>query len=56
MPQDKIAALAAFVCGIIVAGGSLLALVIRRFEVSKERQAQLTARLERLKTGQPATP
>ena len=56
MPQDRISALAAFVCGIIVAGGSLLALVIRRFEVSKERQALLTARLERLKAGAPATP
>jgi Na+/melibiose symporter-like transporter len=56
MPQDKISALAAFVCGIIVAGGSLLALVIRRFEVSKERQALLTARLESLKTGRSSTP
>ena len=56
MPQDKISSLAAFVCVIIVAGGSLLALVIRRFEVSKERQARLTARLEQLKTGQAATP
>ena len=39
MPQDKIAALAWFVCAIIVAGGSLLSVVIRRFDVSKERQA-----------------
>ncbi len=51
MPQGKIAALAAFVCVIIVAGGSLLAVVIRRFDVSRERQALLTARLEALKTG-----
>jgi glycoside/pentoside/hexuronide:cation symporter, GPH family len=56
MPQAKISALAAFVCGIIIAGGSLLALVIRRFEVSKEKQALLTDRLESLKTGRVATP
>ena len=54
MPQDKIAALAAFVCAIIVAGGSLLAFVIRSFDVSKERQALLTARLEALKGGRAA--
>jgi len=54
MPQDKIAALAAFVCGIIITDGSLLAVVIQRFDVSKERQARLTVRLEALKTGKPA--
>jgi GPH family glycoside/pentoside/hexuronide:cation symporter len=56
MPQDKISALAMFVCAIIVAGGSLLAAVIRRFDVSKERQALLTRRLEALKTGGAAAP
>jgi len=34
-----------------VAGGSLLAFVVRRFDVSRERQALLTVRLEALKTG-----
>ncbi|MCU0758206.1 MAG: MFS transporter [Steroidobacteraceae bacterium] len=51
MPQDKVSALAAFVCAIIVAGGSLLAVAIRRFEVSREKQARLTARLAALKAG-----
>lgn len=56
MPQDRVAALAAFVCVIIVAGGSLLAVVIRGFDVSKEKQARLTARLELLKTGRAQAP
>ncbi|MCC6170732.1 MAG: hypothetical protein IT481_01765 [Gammaproteobacteria bacterium] len=50
------AALAAFGCVIIVAGGSLLAVVIRGFDVSKEKQARLTARLELLKTGRAQAP
>jgi hypothetical protein len=56
MPQDKVAALAGFVCAIIMAGGSLLAVVIRRFDVSKEKQARLNARLEALKTGRARGP
>ncbi len=51
MPAGKVAALAGFVCAIIVAGGSLLVFAIRRFEVSREKQARLTARLARLKAG-----
>ena len=45
MPQDKIAALATFVCVIILAGGSLLVFAIRRFEVSRDKQARLNERL-----------
>jgi hypothetical protein len=50
MPRDKIEALGLFVCGVVVVAGSLLAIVIRGFAISHEKQAQITERLESLRT------
>jgi Na+/melibiose symporter-like transporter len=49
MPADKVRALALFVCGVMIAGASLLVAVIRSFDVSHEKQAAINRRLEAIK-------
>jgi Na+/melibiose symporter-like transporter len=51
MPMDKVDALAMFVCAIIVAGASILALTIRGFDVSAAKQRAINARLAELRAG-----
>jgi hypothetical protein len=49
--MDKVDALAMFVCAIIVAGASILALTIRGFDVSAAKQRAINARLAELRAG-----
>ena len=51
MPMDKVNALAMFVCAIIVAGASILALTIRGFDVSAAKQRAINERLVELRAG-----
>jgi GPH family glycoside/pentoside/hexuronide:cation symporter len=51
MPADKVQALGVFVCVIVLAGSTLLGTVIGAFEVSRDKQAEVNRRLERLKRG-----
>jgi glycoside/pentoside/hexuronide:cation symporter, GPH family len=46
VPQDKVRALALFITTIIIIGGIVLLLVVRRLDVSRERQREVVAELE----------
>lgn len=53
MPPGKIESLAYFVCAVILLGSLLLVAVIRAFDVSPAKQAEIRRRLTALRAGEP---
>jgi membrane-bound ClpP family serine protease len=58
MPAEKVASLGLFVCAVMAVASGLLILVVRTFDISKDKQAAIAARLISLRSAgkSPAPP
>ncbi len=55
VPQVKVDQMAMFICCIIGAAGLTIGFLIRRYDISKEKQARITRELAAMKRGRAAT-